>query len=205
MTSPRSRRDIYLSLPNFLSYVRVVLIPLVMVLIGLQSPVSSPKYNPTLAYVAAIVFVLTGITDLFDGYLARRMKLTSVFGKFVDPLADKLIHMAVFIMLIPLGEIPAWLVVVFLFREISVTALRGIAIGEGVVIPADVWGKKKTALLNIALTCFLLPPMFLGLINSRVVGWFSLGLALVVSVGSGIHYFLNFFHEALENKKKSGL
>jgi CDP-diacylglycerol--glycerol-3-phosphate 3-phosphatidyltransferase len=113
--------------------------------------------------------------------------------------------MAVFIMLIPKGEIPAWLVFVFLFREISVTALRGIAIAEGVMIPADVWGKKKTALLNAALTCFLLPPLFLGRVDSRVVGWFTLGLALVVSVGSGIHYFLNFFHEALENKRKSNL
>lgn len=202
MHPTRSRRDLYLSLPNYLSYVRVLLIPIVMILIGLQAPVGSDSYRPVLGYWAAGLFVLTGISDLFDGYLARRMKLTSVFGKFLDPLADKLMHMAVMIMLIPLGEIPAWLVFIFLFRELAVTGLRGMAAGEGFVMAADVWGKKKTALLNVALTCFLLPPLFIVL-NTRFVGWVVLWMALIVSLGSGVNYFLSFFSKIL-SKEKNG-
>ncbi|MBL7686113.1 MAG: CDP-diacylglycerol--glycerol-3-phosphate 3-phosphatidyltransferase [Deltaproteobacteria bacterium] len=199
MPITRSKREIYLSIPNYLSYFRVITIPLIMILLGLQKPANDPHFHVGVAYASAILFVLTGITDLFDGYYARRMQLTSVFGKFLDPLADKLLHMAVMVMLIPLQELPAWLVVIFLFREITVTGLRGIAIAEGVVMGADYWGKKKTALLNSGLTCFLLPPTFLTM-NSRLVGWVVVSLAFVVSIGSGINYMVGFFREVLHQQ-----
>ncbi len=200
MQFPFPKRNLYLNIPNYFSFLRVVCIPLVMILLGLQQPISSPHYHPVLAKVAAFFFVLAGISDLVDGFFARRMKISSVFGKFLDPLADKLLHMAVFIMLIPLNELPAWLVVIFLFRELTITALRGIAMAEGVVLAADVWGKKKTALLNVALTCFLLPPVFMGA-QSRPVGWVVLMMALVVSLASGVNYFRHFLNEVLEKKK----
>lgn len=171
---------------------------------GFQHPPTSPAFHTILAYFTAFFFVSSGVSDLFDGYYARKMGLTSVFGTFIDPLADKLMHMAVMIMLIPLQELPAWIVIVFLFREFTITALRGIAAADGTVIKADRWGKKKTALLNASLTCFLLPPQFLGL-QSRTVGWVVLSLALLVSVFSGINYFRNFFFELIDQEVPDSL
>ncbi len=185
-------RSAYFNLPNSVSFMRVALIPVVVILMAFQEPPTSSYFHIWLGYLVAFFFVVTGISDLVDGYYARKMGLSTVFGKFIDPLADKLIHMAVMVMLIPLGEIPAWLVVLFLFREFTITALRSVAAAEGVVMAADVWGKKKTALLNVALTCFLLPPSFLGL-NSRSVGWVVLMMALFVSLFSGINYCRKFF------------
>jgi CDP-diacylglycerol--glycerol-3-phosphate 3-phosphatidyltransferase len=202
MSPSFSKRDEYLNFPNYLTFVRIALIPVVMVLMGFQNPSTSPHYHPLLGYVAAILFVLSGISDVIDGYYARRMKLTSVFGKFFDPLADKLMILTVMIMLIPLGELPAWIVVLFLARELMVTVLRSVAVSEGIIIAADVWGKKKTALQNVALTCFLLPPQFIG-VNSRTVGWIVLVLALIVAVFSGVNYCLNFFATVLRKGKKT--
>jgi CDP-diacylglycerol---glycerol-3-phosphate 3-phosphatidyltransferase len=202
MFSSIPTRNRYLNWPNYLSFLRVALIPVVMVMIGLQESTDSAHYRPALGYGTAALFVLSGLSDLVDGYLARRMGLTSIFGKFLDPMADKLMVLAVMVMLIPLGVIPAWLVVIFLSRELSITTLRAIAAGEGSVITADVWGKKKTALQYVALTCFLLPPRFI-LINTRTVGWFFLILALIVSLGSGVNYLLTFFKEVLEKKSSA--
>ncbi len=194
-----SIREKYLNWPNYLSFGRVALIPVVVTLMGFQYPAGAGKFNPILGGLIALLFVISGVSDVVDGYLARRMQLTSTFGKFLDPLADKLLHMAVLVMLVALREIPAWIVILLLFREFSITALRAIAAGEGVILGADVWGKKKTVILNVALTCFLLPPKFLTL-ESRSVGWVFLLLALVVSLGSGVNYGWGFYGE-IRNKK----
>ena len=193
-------RNYYLNVPNYISFLRVALIPVVLILIGLQGPIDTEEYRPTLAYWASALFVVSGISDLVDGYLARRMKLTSIFGKFLDPLADKLMILSVMIMLIPKGELPAWVAVVFMIREFAITTLRSVAAGEGTIIPADAWGKKKTALQNAALTCFLLPPRFIGA-DSRAVGWVILILALIVGLGSGVNYVVTFFRGVLDKNK----
>ncbi len=193
MKFPLPKRNVYLNVPNYISFARVIFIPVIVLLMAFQGPLGSGEFSVALGYFAAFFFVLAGISDLFDGYAARKMGLSSgVFGKFLDPIADKLLHMAVMIMLIPLHELPAWIVILFLAREFSVTALRGIAAGEGVILPADIWGKKKTALLNVALTCFLLPPVFIGA-STRPIGWVVIIMALVVSWGSGVNYFFQFF------------
>ncbi len=202
MKFPFPKRNLYLNIPNYISFLRVAIIPVLMVMMAFQYPSSSPQFHPVLGYLSAFLFVLAGISDLFDGYLARRMQISSSFGKFLDPVADKLIHMAVMIMLIPLGELPAWLVILFLMRELSITALRSIAAGEGMILAADVWGKKKTALLNIALTCFLLPPHFIFL-NSRSVGWVVLMMSLVVSLGSGCNYVIQFMKHVQKREGKA--
>lgn len=199
MLSSLPTRNYYLNIPNYISFLRVALIPVVLILIASQGPLGSEKYRISTAYLAAALFVISGISDLVDGYLARRMKLTSVFGKFLDPLADKLMILSVMIMLIPKGELPAWVAVVFLIREFSITALRSVAAGEGTIIPADAWGKKKTALQNVALTCFLLPPRFMGA-DSRAVGWIILILALIVGLFSGVNYVVGFFKQVLDKK-----
>ena len=204
MKFPFPKRNLYLNIPNYISFLRVAIIPVLMVLMAFQTPSTSPQFHPILGYFSAFLFVLAGISDLFDGYLARRMNIVGTFGKFLDPVADKLIHMAVMIMLIPLAELPAWLVVLFLVRELSITALRSIAAGEGMILAADIWGKKKTALLNIALTCFLLPPTFLYL-NTRGVGWVVLTMALVVSLGSGVNYIIQFMKHVQKREGQPGV
>ena len=91
------------------------------------------------------------MTDFLDGYLARRQNLVSVLGKFLDPLADKLLVMAVLVFMVHLGHVPTWVVILLLARELSITSLRVIAMSEGVVIAAGKWGKDKTALQMVAL------------------------------------------------------
>ncbi len=102
------------------------------------------------------MFTFAAITDLLDGYLARKLGVVSVLGKFLDPLADKLIVMAALVWMVPMGRIPAWVVVLLLGREISVTGLRSVAASEGVVISAGNEGKTKTALQMIGIIALLL-------------------------------------------------
>ncbi len=130
-------RQEFFNLPNMLTFLRIVIIPFVLVFIYYESRINS--------FIATVLFSVASITDFFDGWLARRKGLTTVLGKFLDPLADKLIVMSTLVMLVPLGRIPAWLVVLLLARELSITGLRSIASSEGVVIAASQGGKWKTA------------------------------------------------------------
>jgi len=126
-----------LNLPNVLSFLRIAIIPLVLVFVYYESRLN--------CFIAACLFAAASITDYFDGYLARKTGQITVIGKFLDPLADKLIVASTLIMLIPLGRIPAWVVVLILARELAITGLRSIASSEGLVIAAGQGGKWKTA------------------------------------------------------------
>src|SRR5262249_51983089 len=117
-----------LALPNLITYLRMVAIPLVLFIMQADSRLN--------AFIAAMIFATASATDALDAYLARRLKLDSMIGKFLDPLADKLIVTGCLIMLVYLGRCSAWIVFVILAREISITTLRTIAIGEGLVIAA---------------------------------------------------------------------
>ena len=97
-----------------------------------------------------------GATDFLDGFLARRQRLVSRLGKFMDPLADKLLVSAALIMLIPLGRVPAWMAFIIVGRELAVTGLRGLAAAEGIILAPDRWGKAKTLLQMAALTALIL-------------------------------------------------
>src|SRR5215467_13960325 len=131
------------NLPNFLTFLRVLMIPAVLVLLDRGAPRD--------CYWAACVYALAAITDLLDGWLARRSGLVTVIGKFLDPLADKLIVAATLVWMVPMGRIPAWAVVLLISREITITALRSIAGAEGLVIAAGGEGKAKTALQMIGI------------------------------------------------------
>ena len=112
------------NLPNILTLLRIAVIPLIMVLMHLQGRGYSQTTNLVLGYVAAFLFLAAAISDLVDGYFARKYNMVSLIGKMIDPMADKLVHMAVMVMFIPLGVIPAWLVVVHLFREFLITGIK---------------------------------------------------------------------------------
>jgi len=191
--SPSTSKQAILNLPNILTMTRIAAIPLMAVM--LLSPSQSS------GFWAAVVFSLASITDWLDGYLARRMGIVTVFGKFLDPIADKLIVMAALIMILPFGHVPAWMVLVILGREIIITGLRGIASSEGIVIQASDLGKFKTIFQLVAIIGLLLHydyNWFFGIdqslfhVNMHNVGMFFLWIATLLTVWSGVDYLARF-------------
>ena len=183
-----------LNLPNILTMSRIVAVPVVVVLLLFESKQA--------CFWAAIVFLAASLTDWLDGYLARKWEVVTVLGKFLDPLADKLIVMAALIMLIPLDRVPAWAVFVILARDIIVSGIRSIASSEGIVIDASPLGKYKTIFQMIALVALLLHYeyyWFFGLqfdflyASMHNVGIVIFYIALFLTVWSGADYFAKFF------------
>ena len=192
MTSSTSPGTIW-NIPNILTLLRIAAIPVIVVLL------LSPSRDA--GFWAAAVFSAASFTDWLDGYLARRMGIVTVFGKFLDPIADKLIVMAALIMIIPYDRVPAWMVLVILGREIIITGLRGIASSEGIVISASDLGKFKTIFQIVAIIGLLLHydyPWFFSvdhpllLVNMHHVGMFYLWIAFVITVWSGVDYLAKF-------------
>jgi len=172
------------NLPNILTGFRIALIPVLFVL--LLDP------RPPASAAAAGTFVLAAISDFFDGYLARRWHISTTLGKLLDPLADKLIVATALIMLVSMDRtptVPAWMAVVIIGREIAVTGLRAVALGQGVVVAAEELGKYKLILQMFALTALLLHYRFGG-IDFHAGGMYFLWLALVVSLWSGLDYHI---------------
>lgn len=197
----RSLKEDAFNLPNLLTLGRIAVIPFVLWLLD--------RGTPSACAWAAIVYSLAALTDLLDGYLARRLNVVSVLGKFLDPLADKLLVMASLVWMVPMGRIAAWAVVLLLAREISITGLRGIASSEGVVIAAGEGGKSKTALQMIGILCLIIGYPYaldLGLVDLGVVDLVTVGrtlvyISLVFSVTSAFQY-IGVFAAAVEAKSR---
>ena len=179
-----NRRQI-LSLPNALTIIRVVAIPIILILL----------FYPERIYqlITAFFFLLVAGTDTVDGYLARRRGMVTTLGKFLDPLADKLLIVTALIALIPAREIPAWMVIVIVGREIAVTGLRGIAVSQDIVIAASALGKYKTVFEVASIFFLIFKEEFLS-IDFHQVGMVLLWVALVMAVLSGIDYFKKFIN-----------
>ncbi|WP_129125859.1 CDP-diacylglycerol--glycerol-3-phosphate 3-phosphatidyltransferase [Geomonas oryzae] len=182
-----------MNLPNILTMVRIAAIPLLCVLL------LSPERES--GFWAAALFAAASVTDWLDGYLARKMGIVTVFGKFLDPIADKLIVMAALIMILPFDRVPAWMVLVILGREMIITGLRGIASTEGIVIAASNLGKFKTIFQLVAIIGLLLHydyHWFFGIdhpllvVNMHNVGMFYLWIATVITIWSGVDYLYKF-------------
>jgi CDP-diacylglycerol--glycerol-3-phosphate 3-phosphatidyltransferase len=190
------------NIPNLLTFGRILVIPLVLWLLGRGTPAD--------CVWAAIVYALACLTDLIDGWLARKLGIVSVLGKFMDPLADKLLVMATLIWMVPMGRISEWVVVLLLAREISITGLRSIASSEGMVISAGSGGKSKTALQMVGILCLILGYPYhltLGIIDlGRVdlihVGRWLVYASLVFSLTSAVQY-IGLFGRALDERNKA--
>ncbi|GEJ55496.1 CDP-diacylglycerol--glycerol-3-phosphate 3-phosphatidyltransferase [Anaeromyxobacter diazotrophicus] len=187
----RSLRKELWSSPNLITLVRIAAIPVFLVFTYYESRANS--------FIAALVYSATAATDFLDGWLARRKNLVTVIGKFLDPLADKLIAMAALVMLVHLGRVTAWVVIVVMAREFAVTGLRTIAMSEGIVIAAGQEGKYKTALQLVAIVFLLLhypyPIDFVvatGVVDANRVGTTLLYLSVFFSVWSAWKYFAGF-------------
>jgi len=183
-----------LNLPNLLTLGRIAAVPAVVLLLLSGSRAAG--------FWAAAVFGAAALTDWLDGWLARKWQVVTVLGKFLDPLADKLIVMAALIMLIPLGRVPAWAVFLVLAREMVVTGLRSIASSEGIVIAASDLGKYKTILQMTAILGLLLHYdyyWFFGLrwelfhVSMHNFGIFYFYIAFFMTMWSGGDYLFKFF------------
>ena len=182
-----------MNLPNFLTLIRMALVPVFIVFFYLGQSV-----DRIYCVCAFIIFVVASATDAIDGHIARNRGLITNFGKLMDPLADKVLTTAAFIVFVDVHIIPAWMVIVILAREFIITGLRGVAAAEGVVIPAGFSGKLKTVFQMLAI-CLILLDSAIG--NGPVThgfwvfvsgaGIICLWVAVVLTVYSGIKYLWN--------------
>jgi CDP-diacylglycerol--glycerol-3-phosphate 3-phosphatidyltransferase len=168
--------------PNALTIFRILSIPGLVVVLLIQFKGKE--------LVALFVFLLAVLTDSLDGILARRRKQITVFGQLLDPIADKLLITSVFICLVQLGAVPAWMVVIIIGREIAVTGFRSIASSKGITIPASRLGKIKMLLETITICLLILGEKFPGpiFILSQVSLWLVIAAALI----SAAEYYLKF-------------
>ena len=173
-------RQQILSLLNGVTILRILAIPLILVLLFCMGR----GYQ----LLTGLLFLGAAITDTLDGYLARSRGMETTLGKFLDPLADKLLVVTALIALIPAREIPVWMVIVIVGREIAITGLRGIAVSQDMVISASTLGKYKTV-FEVASIFFLILNGSYFFLNFRPIGmvllWFALGIAVI----SGVDYF----------------
>jgi CDP-diacylglycerol--glycerol-3-phosphate 3-phosphatidyltransferase len=187
----RSFRDELWNVPNAVTLVRIAAIPAFLWFTFHDTRLNS--------FVAALVYAAVSATDFLDGWLARRLGRVTVIGKFLDPLADKLIAMSALVMLVHLGRVGAWVVILLLARDLAVTGLRTIAMSEGIVIAAGQEGKYKTAIQLAGIVFLLLHytyPVdfffFTLAIDSNRAGTGLLYISLVFSLWSAWKYFLAF-------------
>lgn len=199
---PRSAlRQEILNLPNILTMGRVVIIPAVIWCMAKSDDLQSGRAGAEkMAFWATALFAAASVTDFLDGWLARNLDLQSSFGRFLDPLADKLLVMGCLIELVALDRTPDWLVVLLLSREVAITGLRGLAAEEGFVLPSDRFGKWKTALQMCGLIGLLLHypaytdfVFFAGVVDYHRVGTMLLLISMVFSLVSAVGYMASFF------------
>ncbi len=173
-----------LTAPNLLTLMRIALVPVLVWLLMYVGPGTSA--------VAAGVFLVATLSDFFDGYIARSYGSGTTLGKFLDPMADKLVVTSALIMLAAMPRfprVPAWMVVVLVMREITVTGLRAMAAAEGQVMAAEELGKYKMVLQSMAVQALLINYVYFH-VDFFAAGMFVLWIAMAVSIWSGADYYL---------------
>ena len=171
-----------MNLPNKITMARIIMIPFFIIALLVNFPFHEP--------IAVVIFIVASASDAVDGHLARSRNLITDVGKFMDPLADKLLTCSAFICLVELQMIPSWVVIIIIAREFAITGLRTLAASDGIVIAASKWGKAKTISQMIAIIALLLvnwPVMAFPalLLFGNIMVYVALALTLI----SGIDYF----------------
>ncbi|WP_291327458.1 CDP-diacylglycerol--glycerol-3-phosphate 3-phosphatidyltransferase [Desulfovibrio sp. UCD-KL4C] len=172
------------NLANSLTLGRIFTVPVIVVLLYFPNQVTM--------FLAALMFFIASLTDIFDGIIARRQNQVTSLGKFLDPLADKLLISSILIMLTQLGYVAGWISVVIICRELIITGLRAIAMDMGLVLAADKFGKMKTMAQSLALGPLLLHYSYFG-VDMHALGTWILYLALALTVFSGGNYMYNLY------------
>lgn len=195
-----------MNLANKLTIIRIFLVPVFLIFIALKIDYGT--------FIATFIFILASLTDKLDGYIARSRNQITTFGKFMDPLADKLLVTSALISLVELQVIPGWAAVIIIAREFAISGLRTIAAGDGVVIAASWWGKIKTVIQIIAIIALLLK---VNINNSQILlekftsnsilhelyvylPEIMLYIAVIITILSGIDYFNKNKHTINTNK-----
>jgi CDP-diacylglycerol--glycerol-3-phosphate 3-phosphatidyltransferase len=195
-----------MTVPNYLTLARILMVPILVVVLLTRVP----QYE----IIGVLLFWAAGLTDLLDGYLARKWKQVTTLGKLLDPLADKLLVAGALISLVEMDMAPAWMTFIILGREIAITGLRGIASEEGITIAAERLGKWKLGAQIAAISCLLVGPK----VDSWFLQWTGLGIfrhfislpkpfsffwgmgvlllwvAMILAVWSAVSYFRKFWH-----------
>ena len=171
-----------MNLANKLTTLRVVLIPVFLVL--LLSPLIAEPVN---RYIAVGIFIAASITDFLDGYIARSRNMITNFGKFMDPLADKLLVCSALVSMVELGDLPAWVVVIILSREFAITGFRTLAMQANIVMAASWWGKLKTTTQMIMIIVVLLQ-IQASVMNVKET--ILVALAVFYTIVSGVDYIV---------------
>ena len=162
-----------MNLPNKLTTLRVILIPFFCAALLWKGGSAA-----SMRYLALAIFIIASLTDLLDGKIARKYNLVTNFGKFMDPLADKLLVCSALICLIELGQLPAWMVIIIISREFIISGFRLVASDNGVVIAASYWGKFKTTFQMIAVILLILNIPALSLLTTICL-WIALALTVI--------------------------
>ncbi len=199
MSVPTQRLGNVTSLPNLLTFLRILLIPVLVVFLT--------DVGPTASLLAAATFFVACWSDFLDGYLARKRGISTTLGQLLDPLADKLIVMAALVMLAAgarAPRVPAWMVVLIVGRELAVTGLRAIAVGEGIVLAAEELGKYKTIFQMFAVQGLLLHYPFLG-IDFHTGGMYFLWVSLALGLWSGVDYHVRVIRSAVRTRAPSSV
>mgnify|MGYP002562378382 FL=1 len=158
-----------MNLPNKLTLFRIILVP-IMVIVSFFDITGSFLGISTTMWIMELIFIIASITDKLDGYLARKNNQVTNFGKFLDPIADKILVVAAMILFVEMGRLPAWIPIIVIFREFAVSGYRLIAVqNSGKVIAANVWGKLKTVTQMIAIILmFLTTQPYFAFVNSAL-------------------------------------
>lgn len=189
------------NLPNRLTIFRMALIPLIISCLYGATISTDPSWRSGLGWAAAWITALASITDFFDGYIARKRDIVTVFGSFLDPIADKFLTVSSLIMLQALDRVPAFIVIILVLREMYMTSLRLLATNEGIAVPVNNMGKWKTALQMIAI------PMLMAnedwwLFPFPIMGQILIYAASILSLWSAIVYSLGMIQKLKQNRAK---
>lgn len=172
-----------MNIPMILTITRMIAIPaLVVVMLS---------HLPGQEIVAFSIFVFACLTDMLDGFWARRKKITTVLGSLLDPLADKMLIASALICLVESHVVPSWMAIIIIGREIAVTGFRAIASSRGYNIPASGWGKLKMILETVTIAILILGPRYLGILY-RLAHTFGLWLIVIMAIFSALEYFIRF-------------
>ena len=188
LTAGYATEERYLNLPNLLTVARILLIPVVVLVFWSPTPARS--------LAAAGVFLVAALTDLLDGYLARRRSQITRLGRLLDPIADKLLVLSGLILLVQFGRVAAWVAIVIIAREVAVTGIRMLAASDGVILSAEAAGKYKMSAQVIAILLLILGDSVLPWgVSLQVVGTAILYLALGLGLWSGWQYRVNYWRQ----------
>ncbi len=170
-----------MNLANKLTLLRIFLVPVFLIFMALNTPIG--------IVIAIIVFILASLTDKLDGHIARSRNQITKFGKFMDPLADKLLVTSALVSLVEHGIVPTWMAMIIIAREFAVTGLRAVAASEGIVIAASWWGKLKTATQMVAIIFALIKLIYTSVYVTYLT-YTVLIAAVIITIISGVDYFI---------------